>query len=246
MIWTNSRGADKYRSALKRQGVNCIDSPLIKITVNKSIRIEKALKEDVNILCFTSINGIRFFFEECLKKFKTEQFKAQIKKKDIWVVGTESKKEMKKWVDKKVFVPQRQSALDLVSAIKKHYKCKEKIALIQGERADDDLKIQLIEAGQEVNRINVYKTESVKNIPLSIKNKMENGVLVYLSSPSAVESLINIINFSTSSKHQFLAIGNTTAKKMLSYKIKPTIILASPDYKNTLTEIKKYFDGMIE
>ncbi len=240
MIFTNSRGSGKYRPALEKQGIACIDVPLVKVTAIKTDEIEKALRSDIKALVFTSINGIHFFFKQCL-----EQFKVKLTKKDVWVVGLESKKEIEKWLDKKAILPKKQSALGLALAIKKCYKHREKIILIQGERADDYLKIKLTEAGLEVDRLNVYQTETIKDISPCIKKKIINGALVYLGSPSAVDALVKIIKTPCLKKHQLLAIGTSTAKRMLLYKIKPCVILTSPDYKNTLIEIKKYFNHVI-
>lgn len=242
IIFTNSRGAEKYRAPLEGKGIRCTEFPLIKV---KSIPLPPDLNPliESTVLVFTSINGIVFFKQSFKKNLSKEFLSLNFSNKDFWAIGLESKNILKAWSKQRVYTPSGQHGMGLARALINFYQTSQKIVLIQGQQAEVHLELRLQQAGHAVTRMEFYGIKKVETLATSIARKIKRGTLVYLASPSAVMALADMLGITCLKKCALMAIGPTTAKKMLSYGIAPRLTLNSPDYNNALREIENYFVG---
>lgn len=246
IIFTGSRGAEKYRIPLKKKGIQSIECPLIKVHPLSPSGDLKHFISNATVLVFTSINGIIFFKQMLSEKYPN----LKLSDKDFWTVGTESKNALNAFKKRKhkVYSSKKQHGQGLAEDIINFYgdgdnKSHQRVILFQGRQAGLELLFALKKKRHSVTRLEIYDTKKVKTLENSTgyDEKIREGSLVHLASPSAVEALVNIFGVSGLKKCSLIAIGPTTAEKMSSCGVKPSIVLHSPDLSNTIREVEKFF-----
>ncbi len=179
---------------LENNGAEVLELPLIKITKSCDAGIADEVFKEIGSyewLIFTSTNGVKYFFDVFLEKFKDIRSIGFLK---IAVIGASTGSELRKfhiWPD---LVPKESSADALGKALIERESIDNiKILVITGNQNRDTLIKKLHDERAIVDTLQVYKTEKtdLKNHPAAKKFREEGADAITFASSSAVKSFID-------------------------------------------------------
>ncbi|MBF0409116.1 MAG: uroporphyrinogen-III C-methyltransferase [Candidatus Riflebacteria bacterium] len=191
-------------------------------------------------LVFTSINGVRIFWE---KLFGAGYDARLLSGKNILCIGPSTSAEMKKYGIKADFVPEKYVAEEIIPWFKKRDPAR--VALLRAEKAREILPLELEKAGYSVEIITLYKTIFTRELSVLAKEKLVEGKIdgVLFTSSSTVESFAEAIAEAGISNSLISAftIGPVTSDTCRIHGIK--IVAEASEYTSSgLAEaVKNYF-----
>lgn len=230
---TRSRNqASKLRETLKDLGaeVTEINSIRFKDTSdNLNPYINKL--EDYNHIVFTSVNGVNFFFDYLRNvKFDVRKLKASFS-----VVGKATSKAL---TDRGI-IPDLMAREFLGEGLFKVLEPKlnkgEKVLIPCSLQARDYLSEEIRKLGLEVDKVSMYET-----IKGEIKNPraFEEVDIVLFTSPSTVNSMIEMVGIEALKDKKVVAIGPITLKTLIENKIDAVVCKEHSD-DGLIEEIKE-------
>ena len=191
--------AREQASDLVRQlsdlGADCLEYPTIKIVPAKDPKlIDAALKNlsTYDWIVFTSVNGVKFFFE---RLFKTDRDVRTLNHLGTAAIGPATAERMYQFGLKSDIIPKNYRAESVVEAFRKENLDGKKILLPRAGDARPVLPVELRNMGAVVDEVIVYLTEKVSdNVDLLVKQLEEKTIdLITFTSSSTVKNFKNLL-----------------------------------------------------
>ena len=234
--------ASKLRKALEDSDVHFFNMPMIRtesMVLNTEIETAFERLKNIDLLVFTSRNGVKSFFE----LLQQVGLKLPEKMKTA-VIGKGTASVLEQSFRKADYIQPGRTSRDFAVYLKeKVLKGGEKILLALGNLAPDFLQNELSPRAS-VQRINVYRTLPVKEYDVDLMQKIRDdqyGLLV-LSSPSAFANFYtNYQKKKTNARLRIVSIGKTTAQAILNTTQAMVMTAKEPGTDGLLYEIKQYF-----
>ncbi|MFH0774605.1 MAG: uroporphyrinogen-III C-methyltransferase [bacterium] len=221
---------DKLSRLLEEQGACVIEFPTIKIEPLPSFeRLDEALMniKEYEWLIFTSVNGVRSFFERLL--FKADiRCLAGIK---ICVIGPTTREACERMGIRVELEPKEFMAEGIIEAIKGFEIAGKKILILRAEEAREVLPEALREMGALVDVVPVYRTVKAKTDATRIKEMLKNFEidLITFTSPSCAKNFCELVEEKELwSKVKVACIGPITEKKARELGFNVQIV--APEY----------------
>lgn len=186
LVTRTRRQASKLSEKIEGLGGEAIEYPTIKIVENEDhTDIDKAIGqiEQYKWIIFTSVNGVRFFFDRMQKLSFDIRL---LKNAKLCAIGPATAKELS---DKGFVIdsiPEEYRAESIIDDLKEKIEVGDKILLPRADIARKVLEEELIKLGADVDNIHVYKT---------IVPKQESRELINLFK----DKKIDIVTFTSSS-----------------------------------------------
>lgn len=225
-------------SQLKKAGASVMDLPLIDI----ALKADKEISDDVlgNIasyqwLIFSSINGVRGFFEEFFKKYLDIRCIGPCR---IAAVGTASVEELKKFFIQTDVMPLISTGEEMAKAVVKFETLENLMILnVSGNLQDKNIvKILQDEGRAIVDTFPVYETKliTISADNAALKDFTSKGAdAVFFASPSAVQSFVKnakSLSLKTGATHpKAFSIGPKTSEEMKKHGLSIAAEASSPD-----------------
>jgi len=226
------------------QDFELLNYPMIRIQNlepdENSFKILSQLNQ-FNWLIFTSMRGVSGFYSFIQKaNIQNEEYN----KIRIACIGKTTADELKVFGPKADYInPGNTSAEFAGFLLKDVLNPKDKILLIQGERADNQFEEKLINSCQ-VDRLNVYQTLDIADFNSGLNDMIvsDNYELLVFTSPSGFESFLSVYKYQTSETNLKIAsIGMKTTKAIEYLGFKVTLTAEKSDLEGLAEEIKKRF-----
>lgn len=169
---------------LEEMGANVISFPTIKIaTIEPNLRLDKAI-ENISLysyIVFTSVNGVRVFFDKYFKLGKDIRDMAGIK---IAAVGTKTQDAIEKYGIRVDLVPAKFVGEELIEKLVPVLKATDNVLIPRAKIARDILVDQLkkISNVEEIEIYDTLKTESSKDDILDTLRELDEYDLLFTSS----------------------------------------------------------------
>jgi uroporphyrinogen-III synthase len=164
----------------------------------------------------------------------------------IFTIGKATDKELLKYGYKSDYINEGNNSVIFSQNLANFINENDKTLLILGNLAPDSI-LNSINKYSSAQRINVYKTEKIKNFDNKISNYIENNKydLILFSSPSAFYSFKESFPNIDLKKLKAACIGNITAKALLEQNIKPVLVADKSDYEGFIISIKNHFKKIL-
>jgi len=235
----------KLIDLLHEAEANYVSLPMIAIESNTLSKEEKEILihlEQFDWIVFTSINGVRVFFEHLEILSPGRSFPRHLR---IAVVGHVTKEVLQKNGINPSLVSPGKTATDLLIQLqamipKDAYP---KILLPLGNLAGEVLE-EGLDAIAEITRINIYKTVTPKSVDSQIiqKIKEDRYDMILLASPSAFENLKKCLTPSQVVNLKLACIGPITENAVIDSGVNPKIVAERSTAVGLFESVKNYFD----
>jgi uroporphyrinogen III methyltransferase/synthase len=228
--------ASSFLARLSELGAECIEFPTIEIIPPMNWkRMDNAIKslEDYHWVLFTSVNGVKYFFERLRAAGKDAR---ELKGVKVGTIGAKTAEAVQEEGITPDLVPDEYRSEAAVEAFK-HQRVKSKrILLPRAAGARDLLPRELEKMGARVDVVTAYRTVKPENERARIKDLLEKGEIhmVTFTSSSTVSNFVEIFE---AEGDQFLkwmervvvaCIGPVTAKTAEDRKL--TVSLFPSEY----------------
>ncbi|MCP4672211.1 MAG: uroporphyrinogen-III synthase, partial [Desulfobacula sp.] len=230
IVITRARSqASDLVSKLSKLGAQCIEIPTIKIAPPEDI---KPLKESIrNInnydwLVFTSVNGVKFFFDVLFDMGKDVRILGHLK---FACIGPVTKERLQDYGIISDILPETYRAESVIDAFTSFEIKNKKILLPRAKKARSILPEELTKMGADVDEITAYETlldiqEKEKLVTLLENHKIDAITFTSSSTVSNFMSLLDSQNTEKLLKNIVTAsIGPITTKTGETFNIKPDI-----------------------
>lgn len=216
--------------SLSQGGVDVIEIPLIKTTqceINEDIDDVMREMGSYDWITFSSVNGVRAFFDIFFKKFDDIRFLGIAR---IACVGEATAAEVRKLHLNVDVVPVLSTAVAMADAMAEYESLDNlKILCVQGNISRPDLLKSLDEKYHAiVDTAVVYNTDfvEVSSDTPAVKDFRKNGAdIVVFASPSAVDSFVknakSLLLGDKAVHPKIYSIGPTTTEALKKYNMKP-------------------------
>jgi uroporphyrinogen III methyltransferase/synthase len=176
-------------------GADCLEHPTIKIVPAEDLRpLDAAIKklDTYDWIVFTSVNGVKFFFE---RLFETGRDVRALNQLGTAAIGPATAERMYQFGLKSDIIPQNYRAESVVEAFRKVKLDGKKILLPRAGDARPVLPIELRKMGAAVDEVTVYLTAKVrKNTELLIKQLEDKTIeLITFTSSSTVRNFKELL-----------------------------------------------------
>lgn len=250
IVVTRSRDqAGKLTQLLESQGAEVLELPFINIEQQfdpnslAEVFAEMAIYEWI---IFTSINGVRIFFELFYKAYKDIRCLGPMR---VAAVGVATAKEIEKHHIKVDLIPSKANADALATLlIEEEGVDSVKILVITGNQNREDLVDRLENEGRAiVDTLPLYKTSKsdLEQCPVATKFRKEGADAVLFTSSSTARSYMQqnaALKLEKSAKKPvFGSIGPVTSKTLKELKLPAAFEAASPNLEHFVVETITYF-----
>jgi uroporphyrinogen-III synthase len=195
---------------------------------------------DYQWLIFTSKNGVQSFFELALNI--NPDFCIPVNCK-VGVIGEKTGKALKAYSVTPYYISNSNNSIDFANELSQLIKKNEKILLIQGNLASNNIE-NTLKPICVIEKLIVYNTIPATNVDKNILNLIynDNYDLLIFTSPSAFRFLYEMIQKDIKQLQiKAACIGETTAKELISCNIKPLIIANNSNIYGLYQSIKNYY-----
>ncbi|KAK9946566.1 hypothetical protein M0R45_012024 [Rubus argutus] len=213
VVVTRERGKNgKLINALAKQGISCLELPLIQHTRGPDRdRLSTVLSDTAfDWIIITSPEAASVFLESW-KDAGTPNVKVGVVGAGTASVFEEVMQSSKQSLDL-AFVPSKATGKDLASELPKNRKDKCTVLYPASAKAGHEIEEGLLNRGFEVTRLNTYTTGPVQHVDQMILKQALSAPVVAVASPSAVRAWVNLISESEQWSNSVACIGETTAK----------------------------------
>lgn len=221
---------------LKSSGVDVIELPLIKVNLQAEADELKDVFAEMghyDWLTFSSVNGVRGFFNEFLKSFDDIRSLGFAR---IACVGEATARELKKYFLRADVVPQISTGLDMAKAMSEYESLENlKILCVIGNLAGNELFDELEKSNAIIDAVEVYKTDiaKIEKDCEAAENFHKGGAdAVVFASPSAVEGFAKNAEFLTLAKGavrpKIVTIGAKTSEAVKKFGMTVAAQAANP------------------
>lgn len=218
--------AKSFVKKIEKLGGTPIVVPLLAFRPPKNReRLQEALQKLATFdwLIFTSINGVRFFFQQI-----DEEHRKQLKNFKMAVVGTKTEQELNKYGFQAQFVPDQFVAESFADALLKWVNEGEKVLFPRGNLARSVIPTNLRNHGIEVFEFDVYETVAAKESYEEIRHliKTKNIDYITFTSSSTVEYFADAIQGleDEAQSVQLVGIGPITEQTALKHQLKLDLV----------------------
>lgn len=169
---------------LESLGANVISFPTIKIeAIKPNLKLDKSI-ENIDLyqyIVFTSVNGVKVFFDRYFETAKDIRDMAGIK---IAAVGTKTQDAIEKYGIKVDVVPDKFVGEELVEKLVPMLKATDNVLIPRAKIARDVIvdELKLVSAAEEVEIYDTLKTENSKDEILDTLRELEDYDLLFTSS----------------------------------------------------------------
>jgi len=230
IVITRARAqASDLVSKLSKFGAHCIEIPTIKIAPPQDITPLKKSIENINNydwLVFTSVNGVKFFFDTLFEMGKDVRALGHLK---FACIGPVTKDRLKDYGIISDILPEQYIAESVIDAFSKVDIKDKDVLLPRAKKARTILPEELTKMGAKVDEIIAYEAllnsdEKEKLITLLENNKID---AVTFTSSSTVSNFMSLIESKKSNKLLkgvvTVSIGPITSDTARSFNIEPDI-----------------------
>jgi len=186
--------AADWRARLEAQGAEVVELPLIKVT--KDVNLNTLLEVFQELggyewLVFTSVNGVRFFFEEFHRVYDDIRSLGLVR---IAVVGEATAVAVREQHLRVELQPKKATGEELVKElIGREAMDSAKVLVVTGNRNREVVVEKLNEARAIVDQLPVYRTEEtdLSTDPAAADFRAKGADAILFASPSAVQSFFD-------------------------------------------------------
>lgn len=241
VISTRPKGkSEELAQLLDKQGATLLELPMIEIKAASNIEFSKEELEQVNWLVFTSLNGVRYFFQFIEEKKWTIASDCK-----VISIGKRTTKELAKYGIQPFYENRGNTSFELIDQLSDIFTEDEQrtILLPTGTLAPERLSEALSEYGKSL-RLNVYQTVMPNAFDAKIIEQIEKNIydIIVFTSPSG-------ITFFKQKFQQKLAlgtlpvccIGEVTAQAALKNGFNPKMIAPMASSEGIFQAINNYF-----
>ena len=191
--------AREQASDLVRQlsdlGADCLEYPTIKIVPADDLTpMDRGIENlsDYDWIVFTSVNGVKFFFE---RLFETDRDVRALNHLHTAAIGPATAERLFQFGLKSDIIPKNYRAESVVKAFRQEKLKGKKILLPRAGEARPVLPVELRKMGAEVDEVTAYLTEKVQdNADLLVKQLKENSIdLITFTSSSTVKNFKSLL-----------------------------------------------------
>ncbi|WP_432738372.1 uroporphyrinogen-III C-methyltransferase [Maridesulfovibrio sp. FT414] len=216
-------------STLGKLGACVYEFPTISIEpVEDYAPVQEEIKSLSNWdwLIFTSVNGVKHFFNQLAEAGLDARVFAGI---EIAAIGPATADELVARGIKPDFIPEKYVAEGVVSGLLERGVKGKKVLIPRARVAREVLPEELVKAGAEVKILPVYETGLTENDPGPVAEALAAGKIKYLTftSSSTVENFFNLIEPETFHGYKdavkIACIGPVTAKTLAGFGYEPDI-----------------------
>ncbi|MGQ8337887.1 uroporphyrinogen-III synthase [Sunxiuqinia sp. A32] len=222
------RTNDELKEILSSKGATVLSMPAIEISP-LSFQLENASGYDWFV--FTSKNAI--------KPFVTQ---VSVENKKLAALGAKTAEKLVEYNLQPTFIGSGKSAADFAIEFQHQVEQNEKILLVLGSLAPDTLQ-NAFSKKFVTDRINVYQTSLKKTVDETILSRIKEDQydLIVVTSPSAVQSTIQLLN-SSPQNLRFVCIGKITDSAIKGYGFEACLTSETPSYESIAEAIIEYFN----
>ncbi|MBF0200189.1 MAG: uroporphyrinogen-III C-methyltransferase [Desulfamplus sp.] len=191
IVVTRARAqASSFVSALRELGARCIEIPTIEVVEPEDKSPLESAVENIGAydwIVFTSVNGVKFFFDTLLASGKDVRSLGNIK---CACIGPVTRDELMKYGITCDVLPRSYRAESVIEAFSHMDMVKKKILLPRAREARTILPEELSGMGAEVDEVTAYVTRQVEEERETITELLENGEvdMVTFTSSSTVKN----------------------------------------------------------
>ncbi len=234
--------AAELQKALRGTDLRFFNMPMIYTEtekLNSETRSVFDSLQNIDLLVFTSRNGVKAFFN-----LLQQSGQALSPKTKTAVIGKGTAATLEARYRKADFIQPGNTSRDFAVYLKQNVlRGGENVLLALGNLAPDFLQNELLTQAS-VQRINVYRTLPVREYDAGLMQKIRDGqygVLVF-SSPSAFARFYDIYQKKkTNARLRIASIGNITTQAILKTTQAFVLTAKKPGTEGLLHEIKQYF-----
>lgn len=233
-----------------RYGFDFFGFPVFELVERKESlkEIENVFNEGVDIVVFTSLNGVKKSFDICEGKFELKE-KLSDPDVEICAIGPVTRSELEKHGIRVDFMPEEYSAIGLMRLMEERGSVKnKKIAFLRSAEGGQDILDFLREKGASVKDITVYKVE-IKDSEKELFSdfvRYNPDYIIFTSSLTFKtfselvdrfrmrEKIVGVLEHA-----KIVAIGNLTAETICEVGMKVDLVAGKSTFEGVLKEIKR-------
>jgi len=239
--------AKDFIELLKVQGAEPISFPTIRIISPRDwIKVDKAIDNlnTYDVLIFTSVNGVKFFFQRLKKKGKNI---GSLKELKMVAIGPKTAAAIERRHLPVDIVPQKFQAESVVEALEKKRITGKQFLLPRAEKARDVLPKEITKRGGHIDVVTVYRTSMGKGNIHEVKELFRKRLIhvITFTSSSTVKNFVELLaekNISKMIKGAVVAsIGPITADTAASLGVRTDIMPKNYTIPGLVKAISEYF-----
>jgi uroporphyrinogen III methyltransferase/synthase len=240
--------AKDFIEALKAQGAEPISFPTIRIISPRDwLKVDNAIENltTYDVLIFTSVNGVKNFFQRLKEKGKNI---SPLKKLKMVAIGPKTAAAIEQFHLRVDIIPKKFQAESVVEALEKDGITGKRFLLPRAEKARDVLPKEITKRGGHINVVTVYRTSKGKGDVQAVKELFRKRLIHYITftSSSTVKNFVELLaekDISKMIKGAVVAsIGPITADTAASLGIKTDILPENYTIPGLVKAISEYFN----
>ncbi|CCK79235.1 uroporphyrinogen-III C-methyltransferase [Desulfobacula toluolica] len=250
IVITRARAqASDLVSKLSKLGANCIEIPTIQITAPEDTSPLKASVENIknyDWLIFTSVNGVKFFFDTLFDMGKDVRVLGHLK---FACIGPVTKERLKDYGIISDILPKTYRAESVIDAFSSVEINNKKILLPRAKKARTILPEELTKMGARVDEVIAYETRLAKGGKKELISLLEKNEIdaVTFTSSSTVSNFMSLLESKDAKK--LLAnvvtasIGPITSDTARLLDIKPDIEAKEYTIQGLVDSLSSYYES---
>ncbi len=250
IVITRARAqASSLVSKLSRLGAQCIEIPTIKIAPPEDISPLKKSIENIDIydwLVFTSVNGVKFFFDTLFDMGKDVRSLGHLK---LACIGPVTKERLQDYGIISDILPETYRAESVIKAFSNIELKNKKILLPRAKKARTILPEELTKMGAKVDEVVAYETLLDMDKKEELINLLQDSKIdaVTFTSSSTVSNFISLLDSKDSRKLLknivTASIGPITSKTARSLDIEPEIEAGEYTIQGLVDSLLAYYES---
>ena len=236
-----------FFEALKAQGAEPISFPTIRIISPRDwVKVDNAIENltTYDVLIFTSVNGVKFFFQRLKEKGKNI---GSLKKLKMVAIGPKTAAAIERRHLRVDIVPKKFQAESVVGALEKKGITGKRFLLPRAEKARDLLPKEITKRGGYIDVVTVYRTSKGEGNIQEVKELLRKRLIhvITFTSSSTVKNFVELLaekNISKMIQGAVVAsIGPITADTAASFGIRTDIMPKDYTIPGLIKAISEYF-----
>ncbi|MDA3915362.1 MAG: uroporphyrinogen-III C-methyltransferase [Deltaproteobacteria bacterium] len=250
IVITRARAqASSLVSKLSKLGAQCIEIPTIKIAPPEDISPLKKSIENIDIydwLVFTSVNGVKFFFDTLFDMGKDVRILGHLK---LACIGPVTKERLQDYGIISDILPETYRAESVIKAFLNIKLKNKKILLPRAKKARTILPEELTKMGAKVDEVIAYETLLDMNKKEELINLLQDNKIdaVTFTSSSTVSNFISLLDSKNTGKLLkniiIASIGPITSKTARSLDIEPEIEAGEYTIQGLVDSLLAYYES---
>jgi uroporphyrinogen III methyltransferase / synthase len=238
---------EDFIEALKAQGAEPISFPTIRIIPPRDwVKVDKAIENlsTYDVLIFTSVNGVKFFFQRLKEKGKNI---GSLKKLKMVAIGPKTAAAIEQFQLRVDIVPKKFQAESIIEALEKKGITGKRFLLPRAEKARNVLPKEITKRGGHIDVVIVYRTSKGEGNIQEVKELFQKKIIhvITFTSSSTVKNFVELLaekNISKMIKGAVVAsIGPITADTAASLGIRTDIMPKNYTIPGLVKAISEYF-----